>query len=284
MTDPTPNDTPRAGSLLEGLDTAPPTRRSRPTLRLSLPAGLSAWLAAAWAHPASRWMLGASALMLTATGALGAWVALRPVPKPDYDAGRLDTLFNYTLLTDEFNRLPLDERIALIGQLVGRIKGMDGADSALMAAFAASIAGSARDQLVANASLVMVDLTDRAAAGYDPSAPKAQRVAYVEGAVVEMMRAMRTMGGEDADATDEEILTEAREQAQRDAETFRSGEVGADSLGRFTRVLGTTMGQHSSAQQKLRMGRFGRDMARTLRGEDLDTGKPLPKPPAPPKP
>ena len=270
------HEPPRHGSLLEGLDTAPPAPRARRAIRPSLPAGLAAWLAAAWAHPASRWMLAVSALMLTASGALGAWLALRPVPKPDYDSGRLDTLFNYTLLTDEFNRLPLDERIALIGQLVGRVRGMDGSDSALMAAFAASIAGTAREQLVANASLVMVDLTDRAAAGYDPSAPKGDRVAYVEGAVVEMMRAMRAMGGEDADATDEEILAEARQQAQRDAQSFRSGEVGADQLGRFTRVLGTTMGQHSSAQQKLRMGRFGRDMARTLRGEDIDTGRPLP--------
>lgn len=266
-----------AGSLLDGLEDGAPAKRRR-AARAPFAPKLSAWFHAVWAHPAARAMLVASAVMVTTSGAIAAWLTLRPVPKPDYDAARLDTLFNYTLLTDEFNRLPVEERVKLIGQLVARVKGMDGSDSVLMAAFAAQIAGPARDQLVENASRVMVDLTDRAAATYDPGAPRAERTAYIESAVVDMLRSMNTMAAENPDATDAELLDDARRQAQRDAEAFRSGDVTANDVGDLMGFLNSTMGRHSSAQQKLRMTRFGRDMARTLRGEDIDTGKPLPKP------
>ncbi|MEQ8768939.1 MAG: hypothetical protein RIB60_00365 [Phycisphaerales bacterium] len=262
------HDQPGSGSLLEGLEQAAAPKRSRPTtaqwLR-GISGGLGSWFKSAWAHPTSRVLVGASALMIATSGALGAWLALRPVSKPDYESGGLDTLFNYTLLTDEFNRLPIDERIELIGQLVARMQGMDGSDSVLLAAFAASITGEARDQLIENASLIMVDLTDRAAAGYDPGASEAERTAYIESSVVEMMRAMRTMAGETDDVSDEELLNDAREQAARDAEAFSSGDVTADQLGQMSGLLTRTVGMSSSTQQKLRMARFGRDMSRTLR-------------------
>lgn len=271
---------PGTGSLLEGIDAGAPRARGPGVLarrRAALDARARAWARGAWAHPASRAMVVASALMLTASGALAAWLTLRPVPKPDYEAGRLDTLFNYTLLTDEFNGLPIEERVELIGQLVSRVRGMDGSESVLMAAFAAQIAGPARDQLVENASKVMVDLTDRAAEGYDRSASRADRVAYVEQAAVDLVIAMRTMGGEEVTESREEILADAREQARRDAEIARDA-LTPEAAGQMTTFLARTMGMNSSAQQKLRMGVFGRDMARTLRGEDIDTGRRLPAP------
>lgn len=271
---------PGSGSLLEGIDAGAPRERGPGALarwRAALDRRARAWARGAWAHPASRAMVVASALMLTASGVVAAWLTLRPVPKPDYEAGRLDTLFNYTLLTDEFNGLPIEERVELIGQLVARVRGMDGSESVLMAAFAAQIAGPARDQLVENASKVMVDLTDRAAEGYDRSASRADRVAYVEQAAVDLVIAMRTMGGEEVTESREEILDDAREQARRDAEIARDA-LTPEAAGQMTTFLARTMGMNSTAQQKLRMGVFGRDMARTLRGEDIDTGRRLPAP------
>ncbi len=262
------HDQPGTGSLLDGLEQPAAPGRSRPSTaqwlrRIS--GGCAAWSRSAWAHPTSRVLVCVSALMVATSGALGAWLALRPVPQPDYEKGGLDTLFRYTLLTDEFNRLPIEERIELIGQLVSRMQGMDGSDSVLLAAFAASITGEARDQLIENASRVMVDLTDRAAAGYRPAASEEERTAYIESSVVEIMRAMRTMAGETGEVTDEELLDEARDQAMRDADAIESGAVTADQLGQMTGLLTRTMGGASSAQQKLRMARFGRDMSRTLR-------------------
>ncbi|GJM19482.1 MAG: hypothetical protein DHS20C14_16950 [Phycisphaeraceae bacterium] len=283
MTNPTNHpDTPGAGSLLEGLEDAPPSAPRRPTLAEWTGAhgsGFAAWWRAAWASRASRVLVCASALMLTSAGAMGAWLAWRPVPKPDYDSGRLDTLFHYTLLTDEFNRLPVDERIALISDLVSRVGDMNSNDSVLLAAFAAQISGPARDQLIENASRVMIDLTDQAAAGYNAAAPPEQRTAYMEDAIVRMARSMNAMAGQGGDATDEEILDEARAQAARDAAAIDSGKVSAEDVGQFAGVLTRTMGASSSAQQKLRLAAFGRDMARTLRGQDIETGKPPPKGP-----
>src|SRR2546423_1864572 len=83
---------------------------------------------------------------------VGAYFAFRPVPQPDYRKDNLRKVFNYTLLTDEFNRLPIEKRLELIGQLVQRMKGMSAGDSTLLAAFAAGIAGKARAQIEENAS------------------------------------------------------------------------------------------------------------------------------------
>src|SRR5690606_7635905 len=123
-----------------------------------------------------------------------AWLVFRPVPRPDYETGKLDTVFAYTLLTDEFNKLPVEERIRLIGELVRRVRSMDSSDSVLMAAFAARISGAARDQLVENASLVMVDLTDRAASQYNQNASPAERKTFIEQQAIELQIAMEAMG------------------------------------------------------------------------------------------
>src|SRR5215471_16814201 len=49
---------------------------------------------------------------------VAAWLVFRPVPQPDYTRDNLKRVFNYTLLTDRFNQLPIEERMKLIGQLV----------------------------------------------------------------------------------------------------------------------------------------------------------------------
>src|SRR5437868_6654940 len=74
-------------------------------------------------------------------GGTGLYFWLRPVPQPDYLNDGLDDVLNYTLLTDEFNRLPVEQRMKLIGELVARFKSMSTNDSVLMAEFAAGIAG-----------------------------------------------------------------------------------------------------------------------------------------------
>src|SRR5262245_24436204 len=67
----------------------------------------------------------AAAVLALATAA---YFIFRPVPKPDYDTAPIDEIFNYTLLTDEFNKLPIEERVKLVGQIVSRIKNMSGSD------------------------------------------------------------------------------------------------------------------------------------------------------------
>lgn len=262
------------GSLLDG---APDEQAATLPLRQRCGAAVGGWCARVRAHTPSQAMLAASAVLLAASGAIAAHAAFAPRQDPDAWLASVDAEFEAVLLDDAFNRLPVDERVAMIGALVRRVQGMGSGDSVLLAALAARVEGSARDQLIENASRVMVDLLDRAGESYDASAPKEERVAQIESSVVGLMRSLRTMSGEDGDKTDEELLEEAREQAARDEARVRSGEFSADQAGRVFTLANSTVGKHSSAAQKARMATFTRDMGRVLRGEDPETGrKPTP--------
>lgn len=258
-------------SLLDNLETPPPARPRRPAtipwLRRQGPRVLR--------DPRARLVLGGCAAMLALAGGIIAVATLLGPSRPDYRHDRIDALFNYTLLTDEFNRLPVSERAALIGQLVERVGSMGSSDSVLLAAFASTISGSAREQLMENASRLIVDMIDEQAVDYDPHAPKEQRVAQLEEAVVEMQKLLETMGGNDREASPEERMEEAKAQAQRDKAAVEEGRVGAEEAGRFFAIMNRTVGSQSTPHQTARGSRMMRDMTRHLRGQDIVTGKPV---------
>lgn len=264
---------PNQPSLLDGLDDAPikPARHARPK---TIP-----WLKRRWKtlhkDPRARLMLGSSGAMLLLAGAIVAVAGILPPARPDYAVGRIDTLFRYTLLTEEFNRLSVRERAEMIGQLVDRIGSMGSSDSVLMAAFASSIAGPAREQLMDNASKLMLDMIDEQAVAYDSGAPKADREQQLDRSIAEMHRLFSTMGGDDRELTDEERVAEANRQAQRDMNAVKNGEMTARDAGRFFGTMNGVLGSRATPQQTARGGRMMRDMTRRMRGQDIDTGKPI---------
>ncbi|MEO1717787.1 MAG: hypothetical protein AAFR76_11815 [Planctomycetota bacterium] len=198
-------------------------------------------------------------------------LALMPVPKPDYETGDLDKVLGYTLLTTEFDQLPLEERIDLIGQVVKRIESMDAEEGTLMAAFAAGIAGEARQRLEANAAGVMIDMWDEFAPGYQRITDPAEREAYIEQATVDMIRLFERMDGDPTNKTDEELLADARAQAERDRERFTDPMRGPSTAGvaRMATFMNREIGSRASPQQRARIAKISRDMTRYLRGEDL---------------
>lgn len=203
--------------------------------------------------------------ILLAAIALLAWLILRPVPQPDYSKDNLKKVFNFTLLTDEFNRLPVEERLKLLGELVNRLKGMSAGDSALMAAFAAGIAGKAREQMLENASRLAIDLWDKWAAGYS-HVPPDQRDVYLDNAYVEFTKMMEAVGGESRDVSDAERLEEARRQAARDQKNMQEGRTPpARMMGRAFTFLDRDVGKNSSPQQRARGLLMMRDMADRMR-------------------
>ncbi len=227
-----------------------------------------------------------TAALVLGGGGTGAYFWLRPAPVPDYANAPLSKVLDFTFLTNEFNKLPVEQRIKLIGDLVKRVKGMDGRESVLMAAFAAGIGGKAREQLEENASRLMLDMMDSFAAGYK-GVGDGDKEEFIEGKVVEMIRLMSQVAGEESDQTDEEILADAKRQAERDEKFMQSGNMTGNMAGRMFSTINNGIGKHSSPHQKARVGLFLRDMTRHLRGQDVKTGKPL-KPgesqPAPPGP
>jgi hypothetical protein len=212
-----------------------------------------------------RWTVVFGPLALVAVG-VGAWLVLRPVPVPDYRRDNLRKVFNFTLLTDQFNRLPVQERLELIGTLVERLKSMDSGDSALMAAFAAGIAGAAREQLEKNASKLAIDVWDMYAKDY-ASVPAADRDGYLDKTFIEFTKMMETVAGEPREISDAERLAEGRRQAKRDQEQMAKGNGPPPrAMGRMFALMNDNIGGHASPAQRTRGQLLMRDMVRRLRG------------------
>ncbi len=208
--------------------------------------------------------------------AIGAFLILRPTPMPDYEDDPLDDIFDYTLFQDEFNKLPVEERVRLVGSLVKRVEGMGGSDGTLLAAFAAGISGAARDQLEENASQLMLDFMDHFAKDYPNVDDPASQEDYVKQAIIDMTRLAEEFDGRPTDKSDDKILEEAFAQAERDQRAFRDPSRGPSLAGvsRFTNMMEKRIGARGTPHQRARITRLMRDMTRYLRNEDIKSGKP----------
>lgn len=200
--------------------------------------------------------------------AIAAWLVFRPIPQPDYDKDSLKKVFNYTLLTDEFNKLPVEKRMELIGQLVNRLKNMSSGDSALMAAFAAGVAGAAREQIEENGSRLAIDLWDKYAALYKDVKPE-DRAAFLDKTYIEFVRTMEAIGGAPSKKSDSELIGDVQKQAKRGQERMRSGEERppAQAMGRMFNFMRSNVGSHATPAQRSRGQLLMRDMVRHFRGE-----------------
>ena len=222
---------------------------------------------------ATRVGLGAGALAIVAAG-LGAYFVLRPTPTPDYMDDDLLAILDFTFLKEEFNSLPLDRRMELLGMFVQRIENMSAGESVLMAAFAGSVAGKAREQFEENVSRFMIDMWDQHAMDY-ASLPAEQRETFLADALVEMEKAMEAVGGSVRDKPDHERLANMKRQAAQDQEMIRSGRgPGATLTGRLYDILNNDIGGHANPQERVRAQQMTRDAMRFLRGQDLATGRP----------
>lgn len=261
-----------SGSLLEGLEApavpaAPAIKRPRRNpLRPLLPL---------WSDTRLRYsILFSLALIL----GVGAFFHFRKVPQPDYASAPMDEVLNYTLLTDEFNNLPVDKRLELLKDLIDRLKTMSADDSSMMAAFAASIdTDKLRKQLEENASHLALDVWDKFALDYQ-TVPTDNRDAYLDKTLLEMTHLMETVGGFTDNRTDDEKIAEARKQAKRDQDMLAQGRgPTGGQLARMADLMRNRVGQHSSPQQQQRGMQLMRDMTRHLRDQDPVTGKPQQK-------
>lgn len=216
-----------------------------------------------------RWTLRVGPPLVLAIG-VGLFLAFKPPSKPDFERDNLRRVLDYALLTDQFNRLPVEERIRLVGQLAQRFQNMSSGDSALMAAFAAGIAGKAREQVEQNASRLMIDLWDKYAVDY-ARVPVEERGAFLERALLEMTRLGEAFGARPDTRSDQERLAEARRQAQRDEQNLREGRNAppARAQGRIIHFLRENVASHAAPAQRARGQLMLRDMTLYLRGEGI---------------
>jgi len=264
-------------TILEEADLAPSPAKATKPFRLDIPQSWKDRWHRALANKRSRRGLQAAAVAAGIGLGIGCYFYFRPTPQPDYLNDPLNTLFDYTLLEDEFNRMPVEERLKLIAQLVERLKNMSSNDSLLMAAFAGGVAGSARRQLEENASRLAIDVWDKYAKDYN-RVPEDDRGEYLEKTFVEFSEMMEGLGGESRDIKPEERIADIKEQAATEKKRMTSADgpkPGGDVLGTAFEFLNTNVGGHANPQQKVRGQQMMRDMMRHFRGNDIATGKPL---------
>ena len=210
---------------------------------------------------------------LVIAAGLAAYFTLRPIPVPDYEDDPLDELFNFTLLTDEFNKLSIEKRIDLITALVSRVKDMDSSDSVLLASFAAGIMGAAREQLEENASRLAIDLWDKYALDY-AKVPDADREQFIDATFIEFTKMTETIGGEPRDISDADRLDEGRRQAERDQKVLSDPDQRPDGEGTafMFDFMRNDVGGRATPQQRSRGQLLMRDMVRRLRGDEIRSG------------
>ncbi len=208
----------------------------------------------------------AAALALALGG--GAFWLWGPMSRPDYQKDNIRRVMSYTLLTDRFNQLPVEERLKLIGQLVQRFKGMSSSESALLASFAAGIAGKARQQVEENASRLMIDVWDKYASEY-AKVGQGDRGAFLDKTIVDMQKMMEGLGGTPRDISDEQRLSEMKQQAQNDQKRMgQQGGMPTQAMGRMMEVMRSNIGSHASPAQRARGLAMMGDMVKHLRGQD----------------
>lgn len=251
---------PQGGSLLDEETTpelvSPITRRRRPNLR-------GAW-SVMWRTKKSRTISGIMLAVVIAGLGTGGYFAFRPTPVPDYELDDLDMVFDFTLLEEEFNRLPVEERIALLSKLWDRMQSMDTSSSVLMASFAGAITGQLREQLERNMSRLMIDATDMFAKEYSDVDPE-NREEWLGDAYVRMARLTEPFDPGLANRTDEEILERGRRDAQRDANALKDGDVSTEEMGWMMGFAYRKGRNNGSLREQQRLAVFVRDLSRELR-------------------
>lgn len=217
---------------------------------------------------------GVLAVALLGGGFAATW-ALWPRPVPDTALDEIDDILDYMLLSDDFNRLPLEKRLELIKGIIARIKSMDSEDSALMAAFAAGIMGKARAQLQKNVEKLAVDLWDSYASDYQNVA-EADRSAYLDRSLIDFTKQMEDISGFKSETKDGDRIGQAKKQAGRDMARMRENQspMQAQRVGQFVKMIHERGDGLAKPEQRGRMARFSRDMTRHLRDQDINTGKP----------
>lgn len=253
--------------------------RYRLTLRDRLNAA-DAKLRRAMSSRRARRIAGGSLLVLLLAGSVAAFLALRPRPVPDYLDDELEDVLDYTLVSEDFNSLPLQQRLGLLKDLVERLKGMGSGDSAMLAAFAAGLEGEAIRQARHNMEKLAADLWMDFAERYAGVSP-ADREAYLASAAIEMMKLVEDIAGVtrpegEEPPSDGERWEQAQKQAKRDQEMMKKRDDGmqAADAARGFEFLQESGERLAKPEQRAQMARFARDFTRTVRGQDIDTGKP----------
>ncbi len=149
-----------------------------------------------------------------AGGGLWWWNSVRWRKPPSIFDSPVDDVLGYLAL-DDFNKLPLDERMRFMLELSDRFRGADGAESAAWAGFLAGVKGPVRAQLTQNARVLAKDILADGARNY-VNLPPAERGKYIEEWVVKWSKmGERLATGKERDRSDSDRINDFKRQSER---------------------------------------------------------------------
>lgn len=181
--------------------------------------GVSWWEVRGWIDQHRRWLTAAFAVVavLLLAGGAFAWWSSRWRPPPSIFDSPVDDALGY-LAIDDFNRLPLEERVRFMLDFASRFRGLEQGESAVVAAFMAGLTGKAREQLLQNMRILAKDILVEGAATYVDLPPK-ERGAFIDAWLVRWSKVGEEMAfGAPRERSDEDRIEEFRREARRGQE------------------------------------------------------------------
>ena len=205
-----------------------------------------------------RWAGGALAAALVAAGAWW-WFDVRWKPPPSIFDSPVDSILGY-FTTDDFNRLPVAERVKYLQDFVGRFRGMSQQDSVVAAAFLAGVTGKVREQLTQNVRILAKDILAEGAEKF-VNLPESERGPFIDRWVADWFRfAEATATGKESTRSDAEIVGNAREEAKRGEDRQRRRVAGRTmddrAAGRFLGFWESEVEPASSPREQAQISRF----------------------------
>jgi hypothetical protein len=220
------------------------------------------------------------AVMLLAGGAAYGAAMLMPKSEPDVFADDLADVLDYTLVSEEFNKLPIEQRLKLLQEVIARLKGADSQDSAMVAAFAAGLTGPMRAQLMRNAEKLAVDVWDKFASEY-ATVPVGERDAYLDKAFVDFTNMMEEIAGLDSGVDEGQRMERARRDMQRGTPRDMPPMDAGRAAG-LVQWMNDRAGKYTTPMQQANMASFARDMSRRMSGVQTPTSGGQPSQPSQP--
>ena len=235
---------------------------------MSLP---SWWEARQWIEDRRRGFVAAIAIVAAFGIAAGAWAwwSSRWRPPPSIFDTPVDDVLGY-LAIDDFNRLPLEERVRFMIYFANRFRGVEQSESAVMAAFFAGLTVKAKEQLRQNARTLAKDILAEGASTY-VNLPAKERGAFIDEWLVRWSKVGEEIAmGEPRQRSDEDRIEEFRREARRGQERqaerrvdISLTEVGA---GRFIDLWQSDVEQAATPREQGQITRFMVDVRKRLTG------------------
>jgi hypothetical protein len=224
-----------------------------------------------WFEQRRRGVAMAAALLLLMLAGLGgwAWWSSRWKPPPSIFDTPVDGVLGY-LAIDDFNRLPLEERVRFMIDFANRFRGLAQSESAVMAAFLAGLTGNAREQLTQNARTLAKDILAEGASAY-VNLPPRERAAFIDDWLVRWSKVGEEITrGEVRNRSDEDRIAEFRREAERGPERAarQGGDLQLTEVGaaRFLSFWQSDVEKAASPREQAQITRFMVDVRKHLTG------------------